>query len=88
MNKYVLNRFARVAIAAVLVVVMWIFQYYPELVDFKFWIGFVVVLCILVYMVSMVVTLAKKVSDYEKKETERLKAEAERLGGLTEKAGE
>ncbi len=88
MSKYVLNRFARVAIAAVLVVVMWIFQYYPELVDFKFWIGFVVVLCILVYMVSMVVTLAKKVSDLEKRETERLKADAERLASSTEKAEE
>ena len=48
MNKMVVKNTAKALIAAVLILVMWIFQYYPESVDFKFWLGLIVVLEILI----------------------------------------
>ncbi len=76
MNKFFLKSVFKASIAALLVVVMWIFQYYPEIVDFKFWLGLVVVLCILVYMVILVGQLANKVSKCQK-ETAECKKELE-----------
>lgn len=66
MNKFFLRNILKAAIAAVLVLVMWIFQYYPESVTFKFWLGFVVVIGILCYMIALVWSLARKVAAFEK----------------------
>lgn len=66
MNKFFLRNILKAAIAAVLVLVMWIFQYYPDSVTFKFWLGFVVVIGILCYMIALVWSLARKVAAFEK----------------------
>lgn len=66
MNKMFLRSVSKALIATVLVVVMWIFQYYPGVADFKFWLGLVVVVCILIYMVILVGQLAKKLSASQK----------------------
>lgn len=68
----------KVVIAAALVLVMWIFQYYPDSVTFKFWLGFVVVVGILCYLIALVCSLVKKVTELEKanaeeKQTENIK---------------
>lgn len=66
MNKFFLRNILKAAIAAALILVMWIFQYYPESVTFKFWLGFVVVIGILCYMIALVWSLAKKAAALEK----------------------
>jgi len=66
MNKFFLRNILKAAIAAALILVMWIFQYYPESVTFKFWLGFVVVIGILCYMIALVWSLARKVAAFEK----------------------
>lgn len=66
MNKFFLRNILKAVIAAALVLVMWIFQYYPESVTFKFWLGFVVVIGILCYMIALVWSLAKKAAALEK----------------------
>lgn len=66
MNKFFLRNILKAVIAAALVLVMWIFQYYPESVTFKFWLGFVVVIGILCYMIALVWSLAKKATALEK----------------------
>ena len=60
MNKMVVKNTAKALIAAVLILVMWIFQYYPESVDFKFWLGLIVVLGILIYLIILIVSLSRK----------------------------
>ena len=57
---------AKALVAALLVVVMWIFQYYPEQVDFKFWLGLIVVLGILIYLIGLVISLSKKIVNLQK----------------------
>ena len=70
MNKFFLKNVFKALAAAVLIVVMWIFQYYPDKVDFKFWLGLVVVLAILIYIVALVSSLCRKITSLEKEKTE------------------
>lgn len=71
MNKFFLKNVLKAFAAAVLIVVMWIFQYYPDKVDFKFWLGLAVVLCILAYIVILVVSLCRRIVSLEKEKTEK-----------------
>ncbi|MEE0947752.1 MAG: hypothetical protein U0L53_03415 [Bacteroidales bacterium] len=66
MNKFLVKNLAKALVAALLVVVMWIFQYYPEQVDFKFWLGLIVVLGILIYLIGLVISLSKKIVNLQK----------------------
>ena len=75
MNKFFLRNILKAVIAAALVLVMWIFQYYPESVTFKFWLGFVVVIGILCYMIALVWSLAKKAAALEKDNTKEKQEE-------------
>lgn len=77
MNKFFLKNVLKAVIAAVLIIVMWVFQYYPESVNFKFWLGLVVVIGILCYLVILVCSLASKVSAFEKEKSRELQAKKE-----------
>lgn len=77
MNKFFLKSVLKAVIAAVLIIVMWVFQYYPESVNFKFWLGLVVVIGILCYLVILVWSLASKVSAFEKEKSRELQAKKE-----------
>lgn len=66
MNKFLVKNLAKALVSALLVVVMWIFQYYPEQVDFKFWLGLIVVLGILIYLIGLVISLSKKIVNLQK----------------------
>ncbi|MBO5964222.1 MAG: hypothetical protein UH543_03410 [Bacteroidales bacterium] len=71
MNKFFVKNTLKAFAAAVLIVVMWIFQYYPDKVDFKFWLGLVVVMAILIYLIAMVSSLCRKIVSLEKEKTEK-----------------
>ena len=77
MNKFFLKSVLKAVIAAVLIIVMWVFQYYPESVNFKFWLGLVVVIGILCYLVILVCALASTVSAFEKEKSRELQAKKE-----------
>lgn len=70
MNKFFLKNILKAVVAAALVLVMWIFQYYPDSVTFKFWLGFVVVVGILCYMIVLICSLTKRIVALEKDKTE------------------
>lgn len=75
MNKMVVKNTAKALIAAVLILVMWIFQYYPESVDFKFWLGLIVVLGILIYLIILIVSLSRKIVSLQKNIEEEIQIE-------------
>ncbi len=75
MNKMVVKNTAKALIAAVLILVMWIFQYYPESVDFKFWLGLIVVLGILIYLIILIVSLSRKIVSLQKNIEEEIPIE-------------
>ncbi len=75
MNKMVVKNTAKALIAAVLILVMWIFQYYPESVDFKFWLGLIVVLGILIYLIILIVSLSRKIVSQQKNIEEEIPIE-------------
>ena len=75
MNKFLVKNLAKALVAALLVVVMWIFQYYPEQVDFKFWLGLIVVLGILIYLIGLVISLSKKIVNLQKEAEKELSIE-------------
>ncbi len=77
MNKIFLKSVSKALIAAVLILVMWIFQYYPEIADFKFWLGLVVVAGILIYILSLVGGLAKRLAECSKEKEQCQKECAE-----------
>lgn len=71
----VVKNTAKALIAAVLILVMWIFQYYPESVDFKFWLGLIVVLGILIYLIILIVSLSRKIVSLQKNIEEEIQIE-------------
>lgn len=71
----VVKNTAKALIAAVLILVMWIFQYYPESVDFKFWLGLIVVLGILIYLIILIVSLSRKIVSQQKNIEEEIPIE-------------
>lgn len=71
----VVKNTAKALIAAVLILVMWIFQYYPESVDFKFWLGLIVVLGILIYLIILIVSLSRKIVSLQKNIEEEIPIE-------------
>lgn len=75
MNKMVVKNTVKALIAAVLILVMWIFQYYPESVDFKFWLGLIVVLGILIYLIILIVSLSRKIVSQQKNIEEEIPIE-------------
>ena len=75
MSKMVVKNTAKALIAAVLILVMWIFQYYPESVDFKFWLGLIVVLGILIYLIILIVSLSRKIVSQQKNIEEEIPIE-------------
>lgn len=75
MNKFLVKNLAKALVAALLVVVMWIFQYYPEQVNFKFWLGLIVVLGILIYLIGLIVSLSKKIVNLQKEAEKELPIE-------------
>ena len=75
MNKMVVKNTSKALIAAVLILVMWIFQYYPESVDFKFWLGLIVVLGILIYLIILIVSLSRKIVSQQKNIEEEIPIE-------------
>lgn len=75
MNKFLVKNLAKALVAALLVVVMWIFQYYPEQVNFKFWLGLIVVLGILIYLIGLVISLSKKIVNLQKEAEKELPTE-------------
>ena len=75
MNKMVVKNTAKALIAAALILVMWIFQYYPESVDFKFWLGLIVVLGILIYLIILIVSLSRKIVSQQKNIEEEIPIE-------------
>lgn len=71
----VVKNTVKALIAAVLILVMWIFQYYPESVDFKFWLGLIVVLGILIYLIILIVSLSRKIVSQQKNIEEEIPIE-------------
>lgn len=71
----VVKNTAKALIAAALILVMWIFQYYPESVDFKFWLGLIVVLGILIYLIILIVSLSRKIVSQQKNIEEEIPIE-------------
>lgn len=62
MRKVLHSYVFRVIIAALLVIAMGAIQYEPMISGFKFWIVFVVIVCVMVYIVTMVGSMQKKLS--------------------------
>ena len=74
MRKVLHSYVFRAIIAALLVIAMGAIQYEPMISGFKFWIAFVVIVCVMVYIVTMVGSMQKKLSLSDK----ALKANSEK----------
>lgn len=84
MKKVLHSYVFRTIIAALLVIAMGAIQYEPMISGFKFWIAFVVIVCVMIYIVAMVSSMQKKISSSDKalkaiseKTTENRKPETE-----------
>lgn len=60
MKKVLHSYVFRTIIAALLVIAMGAIQYEPMISGFKFWIAFVVIVCVMIYIVAMVSSMQKK----------------------------
>ncbi len=66
MKKVLHSYVFRTIIAALLVIAMGAIQYEPMISGFKFWIAFVVIVCVMIYIVAMVSSMQKKISSSDK----------------------